>query len=171
MFSMEARQQRRGQVDGTVMSPLAGVRLRVLALLAFAVVAFAMWAAPSAQAGTFKVSQCNAYGGGARAIQTSLWYAEVSTTHCNGTGGYSVIGSPNHLMGGDTYSRYRLSLPSSMPNTTIADFSGSWFPQPNSTHTAYFWLYAGGTRVATATSDPWFRALGPLPRGLATWKA
>ncbi len=155
MFSMEARQQRRGQVDGTMSSPLAGVGVRVVALLAFAVLAFVLWAAPSAQAGTFRVSQCNTADGptpSPRAIQSSLWGGNVAYTNCNGTGGNTTVGSSNQLMVGDSYADYYLDLPATMPNTTLAGFWMSFNTQPSTGHPSYFNMFTGGARVVTGAS-------------------
>lgn len=145
-------------------------RRAVAAALAAAALGLAVPAA--ADAGTFRVSQCNAVdhsGLAARGMQSGLWsvIGGWAASTCGAPGGGLAFVTPDHRLLSGTSLVAFLSVPASMPATTLRAAWLDWrsVPQTWSTNNSWFMVTAEGVRLIYEPSG------GGTRPGASEWHA
>jgi hypothetical protein len=125
--------------------------LAVLGGLALAVL-WTLVAAPAAQAGTFRISQCAAWDGTAwmpRAMQAPLWRTTGGwiDSSCGASGGRMAFVTPNYRLPNDGLARMYLTLLDTAAHTSIDGLWLDWTAtaQAPSGDPAYASVWAGET--------------------------
>lgn len=145
-----------GRPSGTTVRGNGSAAARGLVVAVAAVGTGAVAGVPAAHAGTFEVSQCSRVSGGtlaqAAGYQSAVWQESGVPSYlsgCTGDGNAQGVYFPNRRLGHSEAADHVLTVPASMPGTSISsvDVSYTVHQQSASTNPAYFSVFANGSSL------------------------